>query len=450
MPERITLPVLDALPDYIPSDIAKIVAHPNGFRTIADDDGIPIPAVGHFLRDQRSESTRNAYREDVAEFLLALMDSGGVEFADATFSHTLFTAYLKSLCTTLGQNGRKRRKSTVTRRMAGLRNFFEHAKEEGHIDVGFDWKRINRIPSDLFKASTISDAQRLLEGRSKKVRFIPTRHVARVLSEFGPTLSENSIVGDYWKPVRNRLTAEISYSCGTRIDEITHLLVNQIPRPRQFSPDRAYDPDFEFWLREQPSVPVRLAWTKRLVERTCLVPADLQWAIWWYIEVERAAVLEDARKRLGRDEWQRRCFDKTGRHGWLFLNGSAAADAYVGGRFTANALSKIMAKCVVRAGLFKEEAIPDPESGEPILEIVPNYSFHDWRHTFAILQYLSKWIHGGRTKAAEDAAIRHVQTLLGHASPETTRNWYLDVARACEAEISDRFENRFAGLRGIA
>jgi site-specific recombinase XerD len=449
MPERITLPALSALPDCIPPDIAKTIAHQKGFRTIADADGVPIPAVGHFLRDLTSESTRNAYREDVAEFLLALEDSYGVEFADATFTQPLFTAYLKSLCTTFGQNGRKRRKSTVTRRMAGLSKFFQHAHKAGHIDVRFDWKQINRIPSDLFKSSTISDARRLLTGRSKKVRFIPSRHVALILSEFGPTLSENSIVGDHWKSIRNRLTAEISYSSGTRIDEVTHLLVNQIPRPRQFDPGRAYDPDFEFWLRDQPHVPVRLAWTKGLVERTCLIPADLQWAVWWYIEVERARVMEDARKRLGRDEWLRRCFDESGRSGWLFVNGSAAADAYVGGRFADNTLSKVMAKCVVRAGLFTEEVIPDPEDGKPIPVVIPSYSFHDWRHTFAILQYLAKWIHGGRTSAAEDAAIRHVQTLLGHASPETTRKWYLEVSRKCEAEISDSFENRFSGLRGV-
>jgi site-specific recombinase XerD len=449
MPQRITLPALTKLPSCIPERIAKIVAHSDGFRTIADADGIPIPEVGHFLRKQNSKSTRNAYREDIAEFLLALAESYGIEFKDATFTESHFTSYRNSLCTSLGQHGRKRRKTTVVRRMAGLGNFFKESKKEGHIDIGFNWTKINKIPSDLFKDSTIADAQRLVAGRSKKVRFIPSRHVALILSEFGPTLTENSIVGNYWEPVRNRLTAEISYSCGTRIDEITHLLVSQIPRPRDFSTSRAYDPDFEFWLREQPPVPVKLGWTKGLVPRTCLLAVDLAWWIWWYIEVERAEVLEDARKRLGRDELKTRCFDKHGRDGWLFLNGSASADAYVGGRFTDNSLSKVMASCVVRAGLFTEETIPDPETGEPIREIIPAYSFHDWRHTFAILKYLGKWVQQGRTTAAQEVAIQHVQGLLGHADPETTRKWYLDVARACEAEISDQFENRFADLRGV-
>lgn len=90
---KIRLPALDHVPQGVPSDIQMAIAHPDGFPMIADASGIPIRAVGHFLRlECASPKTALAYRDDIYEFMAGL-ERQGRPWNDPTLIDDDFRAY---------------------------------------------------------------------------------------------------------------------------------------------------------------------------------------------------------------------------------------------------------------------------------------------------------------------------------------------------------------------
>lgn len=71
------------------------------------------------------------------------------------------------------------------------------------------------------------------------------------------------------------------------------------------------------------------------------------------------------------------------------------------------------------------------------------YTFHDLRHTFAVMFYKSEVLRGN------PEPWEKLKQRLGHANSETTRNIYLRHIDASEASISDMAAQHMRG-RGDA
>ena len=429
---KANLPALAYCPAGVPASLASALANYAGFPTILDERSVPMKEVGHFIRTCcPSPKTAVAYRDDVFEFMAGL-EAQGRYWNDPSLIDDDFRAYRNMLCATTGTTGRKRRAGTIRRRLAGLRAFYSFAASKGYVPRGFDWTSINALPQHLLRSDEEQEARSLDSGA---ITYIPSDHMARILWMLGPSTSSEVDREHDGRPLRDRLCVETSFETGLRVDEVTHLTVRHVPALPGFDPSAKLDREFFDRARRHPKLPVRVSWTKRLAERTILLPYDLVWWLNWYLRVERAEVLDRARRRLGTDEFRRRGLD---RQAWLFLNGADAPDAYTAGRFSEAVASRWFSAAVVAAGYSRER------EGKPPAAL---YTFHDLRHTFAILHYLSRLDALSRkgTSGAEERAIEWVQTLLGHRSRETTRRHYVNVGRLIEARLSDGIDGIVAG-----
>lgn len=435
---KVNLPALDHRPQGVPAHLASAIANYAGFPTVLDGRGIPMGAVGHFLRTCcRSSKTATAYRDDIFEFM-AGMEAQGRSWDDPGLIDDDFRAYRNMLCATPSATGGKRTAGTVRRRLAGLRAFYSFAAAKGYVARAFDWTSISSLPQHLLRGEGGQDG-RSMDGQA--ITYIPTDHMARILWMLGPPTSTEVDRGHDARPFRDRLVVETSFETGLRVDEVAHLQVRHVPDLPGFDPTATLDAEFFARARRHRKFPVRVSWTKRLVERTVLLPYDLAWWLNWYVRVERAEVLDRARLRLGPDDFRRRGLD---RQAWLFLNGADAPDAYTAGRLSEAVASRRFSTAVVAAGYRKQREERPPSA---------LYTFHDLRHTFAILHYLSRLDVLSRkgTPEAEERAIEWVQTLLGHKSRETTRRHYVNVGRLIEARLGDDIDGLIANrLRGAS
>ena len=423
---KIRLPALDHVPRGVPSDIQMAIAHPDGFPMIADASGIPIRAVGHFLRlECASPKTALAYRDDIYEFMAGI-EAQGRRWNDPALIDDDFRAYRNMLCATPGATGRKRSVETIKRRLAGLKSFYAFAFRKGYVLREFDWDSINSLPRHLLQDEAEQDA-RALQGR--EATYIPADHMVRILDLLGPTTAATPSGAN--RPYRDRLCSETSFESGMRVDEATHLLTRQIPILPGFDPEASLDEEFYAKARRHPKLPIKITWTKRLRARTILLPYDLVWWLNWYRHVERANVLSTALDRLGRDEYQRRGLHQ---QNWLFLNGTDSPDAYMANRFTAAMASRNFTAAVVEAGYVDD-------LGDAL------YTYHAQRGTFGILHYIArlKRLMRQRIPEAEERAIEWVQALLGHKDKETTRRHYVSISRLIEARLGDDVEAVITG-----
>ncbi len=175
-----------------------------------------------------------------------------------------------------------------------------------------------------------------------------------------------------------------------------------------------------------------------------LFPAQLVLDLMKYIETERARVVEAANRRLGalyRDP------------GVLFLNGVDANDRDVGRPMKAATISRRFTRAVVSCGLFLAEEdrfllradgslVRDESSGEPLTESVkrPAHTYHDLRHTFAVVQYFI------RVRRGDKNPLGTVRSLLRHTLSQTTADLYLAWMDFYERELSDLLSELYADL----
>lgn len=415
---KIRLPSLDQRPIGVPGDIELAIANYDGFPTIADGDGVPLRAVGHFLRlECPSPKTALAYRDDIFEFMSGL-EAQGRPWNDPGLVDDDFRAYRNMLCITPAATGRKRSVPTIRRRLAGLKGFYGFAYRQGYVLREFNWDSITALPQHLLRDEAEQDARAL---NSREIVYIPGDRLSIILDNLGVTTSRTPIVGA--TPYRDRLCSETSFETGMRVDEVTHLLLKQVPRLPSFDPETTLDEEFFARARRHRKFPVSITWTKRLNARTVHLPYDLVWWLNWYIEVERAQVLATACKTLGRAEFEKRGLHQTG---WLFLNGADSPHAYMAGRFSAAMASRNFTAAVVAAGYVDGD-------GDAL------YTFHAQRATFGIIHYIARLRRYMRDRVpnAEERAIEWVQTLLGHKDKETTRRHYVSIARLIEGRLGD-------------
>jgi integrase/recombinase XerC len=127
----------------------------------------------------------------------------------------------------------------------------------------------------------------------------------------------------------------------------------------------------------------------------------------------------------------------------LFVNGVDANLRDVGHPVGSETASRAFTKAVLAEGLIVErkgfeldpytgDKIYD-EDGVAIVRKIPcaAHTFHDLRHTFAILFYKSEILRGNKEPWTK------LKERLGHESAETTSNIYLKHVDVDEASISD-------------
>jgi integrase len=232
---------------------------------------------------------------------------------------------------------------------------------------------------------------------------------------------------------RDRLVAETSLYTGMRCAEVAHLTVDQILILASEMEAQPLTREFHLLItKTKGSHPGYVIFPKRLVT-----------ALLRYVETERAAAVENARARCGesyRDP------------GTLFVNGIRANDRDIGRQMSSATISRAFSQAVLRCGWTVEEErfqlapdgslIFDEITGKPLLHTVlrPAHTFHDLRHTFAVVQYSIRNLRGDKNPLAT------VKTLLRHKLSQTTADIYLSWLHLFERQLSEKLSDLYFDL----
>lgn len=232
-----------------------------------------------------------------------------------------------------------------------------------------------------------TDPLLLTVGRKDVVKPLQINHLRRLLAHLGPTIHE---AGEM-RSVRDRIICDLAYITGMRLGDVVQLttlkFLNITVEPGQ----------------EYQDFPV-IVEGKRKVVRRVAVPGWLVIAIQAYIQKERSASLQLVRQR--KDKFT------TG----LFLGHPKSKSA--GKPITGSAIQKMFALACMQCGITEQIEIED-EPDIKLIKKVPAHSFHDLRHTCAVLTYHAEKQQGN----SEPWKI--VQIKLGHKSLKTTIDTYL-------------------------
>jgi integrase len=317
--------------------------------------------------------------------------------------------------------------STIGGRKSSLKAFYEFAGRT----LG-----LARPPS-VDNAITISrshpGARRQLgddDETESNPRPMDRETVDRIAEKLGPLPSA-------WKgpgtgSSKSRLALELGVNVGLRIDEIENLRAAMFER---------MTPDPTAW-----DVPKRLAITKTkgLVKRTVEIPQWLVEEIKTYLDEERgerAASLRQARRT-----WMRPHHRAPAN---LLLTEPRGASA--GKKARRKQIEADWANAIAKLDITEPRTLAEGTDDEQEV-MVARHVFHDCRHTYAYWTYrnfleleVEKDVHvvGG----IFDAAVRHVQRLLGHRTPEVTKAVYLDVFEEVSVEITALLQKKLRGIR---
>ncbi len=328
--------------------------------------------------------------------------------------------------------------STVKRRAASVSEFYRWALDEGLVE---------RAPT-VASASRIAKLKIANSRRKRKPpewqryeadphpiagKYIPAfeRGMGKLPSELGEKWTPDPAVpGSTWRKdpegkfvtARDRIAMELALSCGMRIDEILHL-------------DVATFADFECTSEEAFKLfELRITHTKGLVPREVFIPYWLMSEIADYVAKERSVALIEA-KRI----WAK------GRYAsslpWQLLVNPPGSGRHVGKRANPEPIElRFSETCLGVEELQRSRTIA---RGTPDAAVAtgPRHTFHDLRHTFAVMTY----------HALEDIGIPRpwirIQKLLGHGSVSTTVGTYLKVLDAFGAETLDRLGQAYRAMR---
>lgn len=147
-----------------------------------------------FLREEKSmsENTVQAYMRDIRHFEEFVMSRGYSMISEV--SNTEVVAYLMNL------KAAGRSKSTVNRKLASIRNYFNYLRNDGVIDVN---------PADDIKSPKIE---------KKEIEYISVEEMEKLLS-----MPDESIKGK-----RDRAILELLYATGIRASELIRLNINDV------------------------------------------------------------------------------------------------------------------------------------------------------------------------------------------------------------------------------
>jgi integrase/recombinase XerC len=232
-------------------------------------------------------------------------------------------------------------------------------------------------------------------------------------------------------PRRNRLMAEVAYHTGMRGDEVASISAWEVlDKARKLQPSTKW---------QQFKLKVR---TKGRAYRDVVVSSVVLRALVLYHDVERAEAIQRAERAAVEIEASFRAQTE------LFVNGVDANLRDVGRPVSAETVSRAFTQAVLAQGLtvVREGFELDPdtfdplydEDGKAVARMIAGaaHTFHDLRHTFAVLFYKSEVARGN------SEPWEKLRGLLGHSSAETTRAIYLRHLDVDEASISDAAAHR--------
>lgn len=303
--------------------------------------------------------------------------------------------------------------NTVRRRLGTILAFHRWTASEGYAAGGIPPKGAGRgspsldgnalahlsRPPGCFEASNLLPSQE----PSQPNPFLQVSQLQSILLALGPHPSGRT---RDQRPSRDRLAATFALVTGARISETLGVILSDIlavQRPPHHQP--------------AASGLMLLRHTKGSRPRQIIVPMWLLDELLHYAETERTVAVGRA---------------LAAGHGPaanLFLNGADASDRDVGRALTARNLSRAFRSATISSGLF-ERIRDETNSGLPD-KLVAAHSFHDLRHTFAVLQYMARKARG------DMEPWKTIATLLGHRSFKTTMDYYLPSVSLAEAEVSD-------------
>jgi integrase/recombinase XerC len=229
----------------------------------------------------------------------------------------------------------------------------------------------------------------------------------RICLSLGPLPSERSELDP--RSSRDRLSSESSVGTGMRVDEVANVTVLQVlALPVDVDPEG-------FTV-------MHIKKTKGLVERDILWPNFVIPELHGYIDGERNECLAAARRY-----WLKNKKDEPVN---LFLNREDAG-RNAGRPATADTLSGAFSTAVVAAGIVEQVQKIDPDSGHVYYSPCPRHSFHDLRHSFAVLTYHAL------VELGISEPWKIIQDLLGHRNLATTIETYLRVVNVEKARVAD-------------
>lgn len=209
---------------------------------------------------------------------------------------------------------------------------------------------------------------------------------------------------------RDAYASELGVASGLRVDEVAHLEAWQI--------ENLVVTD-EMGPAEIIRLP--LLWTKGGRPRKVELSAELVRDLKAYIKGERARCIELSQRYKASPD----IADTLA----LFVNREDSG-RNVGGKTVADTLAEGFRKAVIACGFFNKVKKCDPSTGLEYLTLLPKYSFHCLRHTFAV------WYYFGNLTTGNPFPWKDLQTLLGHKFLSTTINIYLHAVDGTRKEIN--------------
>lgn len=416
---NITIYKAEKLPGEYSSNPEFSYQLPPGFPFLVDDDKLEVvePALlylsDRFIKNGESgeDHTRKAVAYDLCDWWNFLAEEKRPwNTADTDLILKYHGARLKTISP---QTHETLASNTVRRRIMYVCACYEWANGKGWVDVTGFAEKVKKavnvsIDADFF-AHTRSghftkEVFRLLPrtdtGRRRPASYLTVDHWRTLARELGPLPSEARETNDP-RPSRDRLASELSVSTGLRVDEVAKLtkyqildLVAQIPLDAE--PDQL--------------VSLNVTKTKRLVARGVDIPVYLIHELVDYIDNERAAAVDAARKT-----WlTKRAREPSS----LFLN-CVDAKLHAGKAINADTFDAAFRKAQFAAGLVRTVEKKDPDTGEDYVTKDTRYVFHSLHHTFAM------WLYDAERQAGNAEPWKIVQSKLGHASLKTTMDTYL-------------------------
>lgn len=416
---NITIYKAEKLPEEYSSTPEYSYQLPPGFQFLVDDDKLEViePAllylVDRFIKYAQpgKDNTLKAVAYDLCDWWNFLVEKKRTWDSVDT---DLMVAYRDDRLTTISlQTHETLASDTVRRRMIYVIAFYEWAHCKGWVDVTGVFEKVEKtirrnIDADFFahtrSSQFIKEVSKLLPDRDKQRRrpatFLTVDHWRVLARELGPLPLEALEMNDP-RPSRDRLAGELSINTGLRVDEVAKLtkyqildLVAQIPLDAE--PDQL--------------IPMRITKTKRLVARDVDIPVYLIHELVQYIDNERAAAVNAARKTS--------LTKRTREPSALFLNGVDARQ-HAGKPVSTDTLDAAFRAAQFSAGLVRTVEKKDPDTKEVYVTKDTRYVFHSLRHTFAM------WLYDAESQAGNAEPWKIVQSKLGHASLLVTMGTYL-------------------------
>ncbi|WP_165505879.1 tyrosine-type recombinase/integrase [Rhizobium leguminosarum] len=407
-----------------------------GVKVLLDNDFNPLSEMNEFTlkpahRKRRAGkswlNTQNAYADDLYQykvFLIAVeLDEADVALTDLEDFGSCFVGGISI------KTRQKFKVSTAYRRHGTAVRYHKHRIFQGLpssvslielTSQGGFRDGILRSDPDSPYAWLPRDVE-----AADKIHPILNGSWMKIFECLGPAPEE-----DNQDPRRDRLASETSLITGLRIDEVCSLTVQQV-----LNLERQVDP-------QQPSklISLRITKTKGLKPGFVYLPSFLVEQLLKYIKLERQTVIDRAQRVRGN-------FEQTQN---LFVSDLRSNYTDAGNPLTADTLSRRFTSACIAAGMCSsvDKYLLD-EAGNPVLsasgknvvttDIVADHTFHDLRHTFAMLTYQDC------ARSGKQEPWKAVQVRLRHESVLTTLRSYLRWLDRIEETLSDDLM-RFYGL----